>query len=232
MPLAIFQRRFRRKLSRSLLFFLLIGITLPGFRYLNWDTETWQDTAHHWLEDRQLAPSTNNLLLGSSTIKHLQPQRDLDCPSWLKRGIGNAHISDLLRYINYSPLNISPDKILLYAGENDLADNISLAQIINNYQQLLTTLHDRFPSAQLHLLSLKPSPKRAELHEEIIALNGLLKNYSQQRQYIYFHDANWENHIPKYQMPFKADGVHLSQYGYSLLTQSFNKYCETENRLN
>lgn len=218
----------RQPLIRLALLALLGSATLViGFRY--WDTETWQDTLGHWLADRQSYNKNQDLLLGSSTIKHLQPDRDLACGTWLKRGIGNSQIPDLLRYLQYSPLDIKPEKIVLYAGENDLARQYDIDSTFAAYQQLIRYLNSRFPAAELHLLAIKPSPKRSDLYAQIITLNQLLQQFAASSSQLFFHNAEWSNAVAANEPIFRTDGVHLSAAGYRLLTRSFNLSCTGDN---
>jgi lysophospholipase L1-like esterase len=135
-------------------------------------------TLEYLVQDYTEATQASNLMLGSSSIRKLDASLLADCGSWLNIGIGNSSIADLIRYLRLSPLEIKPARILLYAGENDIARGMSVPESYAEYLALLDLLTSRFPNSDVHILSIKPSPRRAAHWDKFDALNTRLRQHA------------------------------------------------------
>lgn len=167
----------------------------------------------------------HNLMLGSSTIKNIDHQRFLSCGPWLNRGIGNSTISAFKRYLSITSLDITPAKILLYAGENDLSRGGSIENTIHSYNELIQNLLAKYPKSDLHIIAIKPSPRRHDYWESFDIVNNSLEELPNELKNLYFH--SYKNHEKGFGLSsFANDGVHLSGEGYRVFTADFNKGCD------
>ena len=178
------------------------------------------------MQDYTEATQASNLMLGSSSIRKLDASLLADCGSWLNIGIGNSSIADLIRYLRLSPLEINPARILLYAGENDIARGMSVPESYAEYLALLDLLTSRFPNSDVHILSIKPSPRRAAHWDKFDALNTRLRQHAassvsngngkskskskSSNEKVFFHPFQAPAHMPLKSL-FTQDGVHLTQ---------------------
>ena len=82
-----------------------------------------------------------------------------------------------------------------------------------------------FPSATLYIVSLKPSPLRFSIYKEQCAINSLLKDYADNRQYIRYIDI--ASDMKKKGQPDKTlflnDMLHMNSDGYTLWTRTIRK---------
>lgn len=171
------------------------------------------------------ADKPNNLMLGSSTIRKIDSKKFLACGPWLNRGIGNSTLSVLENYLSITPLAIIPAKILLYAGENDISRGDSIESTIHSYKELIQSLLVEYPGSDVHIIAIKPSPKRRKYWESFGIVNSALDVFSTESNNVYFH--SYSNQEEGYGLSsFASDGVHLSEEGYSVFTTGFNKGCK------
>lgn len=198
-------------------------LALLGYQSLTDDVTA--TTAKHLLADVAAPQQAINLLLGSSSIARLDANRLLPCNRWLNRGIGSATLADIERYLSLTPLSIQPRAIVMYAGENDISAGLTTQHTIEAYRRLLELLTTRYPDSELHLLAIKPSPKRRADWPRFVAVNTALRLLSDNAQALYFHQPLWPPADTASQRYFHADGIHLTATGYDLLTSDLNPPC-------
>lgn len=210
--------------SLKLILGLIIAFSIYS-SYLIKSNERASDIWGYLLDDLNLQSSNISLLLGSSSIKKLNSANYLHCDSWLNRGIGSATISTAKLYITLTPLNLHPKRIILYFGENDVYEGIPTSQIIEEYKHFISILLERFEYSEIHILPIKPSPKRKNLWNKFEMINVAMLNYATIKNRINFHPVK-DNGLTYNQSSFVQDGVHLSHQGYLTFTSEFNKSCK------
>lgn len=206
---------------------ILLSVCIGLFVYRVTKSEVLLTTTNYVFLDRFLAHENYDLLLGSSTIRRLDPDKYLACGTWLNRGIGNSTIPDLAHYINMSSLSIKPSNIILYAGENDLNRGVSIEKTISSFKQLVKNLMARYPNSGIHIIAIKPSPNRRNRWGEFNAFNDVLDSFSRKLIRVHFHSfKKWKK---QYNLSsFVGDGVHLTDEGYFTFTLGFNATCKTK----
>ena len=145
----------------------------------------------------------------------------------INTGFGGSHMSDLLFYLDRLVINYSPDQIIIYEGDNDLADGKSPGKILRDTRKVVRKIENALPEAQVALISAKPSLARWELKEEYIKLNQEYKEFasmSDQVDYIdvwsYMLDGNGE---PKKEI-FLDDSLHMNKTGYDIWAEEIRKF--------
>ena len=81
----------------------------------------------------------------------------------VNRGIGGTGLADLLAFAPLLVYPLGPKLIVIYAGENDLAEGRTPEEIVRRFEQLCGQVRQFAPRARWLFLSLKPSPCRPEL---------------------------------------------------------------------
>jgi hypothetical protein len=178
------------------------------------------------IDDIVVEKSIHELMLGSSSIKRLDHNRFLKCGHWLNRGMGNSTIADLINYISITPFSIKPQKILMYAGENDISRGIDATEVVKIYKILIHKLLVKYPESEIHIIAIKPSPKRQAYWSDFSIVNIDLENYLREisRAYFHPHPIGEDGFSSK---SFLADGIHLTDQGYIVFTSGTNKTCQT-----
>ncbi len=204
----------------------LMLLTAGGLGYVLANNRIVLRTLNYYWEDIGVHEN-RNLLLGSSSIERLNAERYLYCSLWLNRGLGNATIADIDRYVRFTPLSLDPPMILLYAGENDISHGMTVADTVSAYKLLIGRLLTSFPHSRIHILGLKPSPAREKDWQKFSNLNQELREFTEEVRRVYFHSFP-EANLEAEDTIFSKDGIHFTENGYKAFTFEINKLCNTQ----
>jgi hypothetical protein len=81
--------------------------------------------------DREHTPPTGGILfVGSSSIRLWNDLEKQFGPSIIKRGLGGSKMSDCTRYLDRLVFPYKPRHVVVYAGDNDLAEGIPPEDIL------------------------------------------------------------------------------------------------------
>ena len=203
----------------------LVLTALYGARRIASDHVASKLVAHLW-QDLWTAQKGDGLMLGSSSMAMLDVKRHLSCGDWVNRGIGSSLVDDMISYVEWSPSSTRPKRVLIYAGENDLARKMPVATVTAKYDQLLGALRNRYGDVEIQLLPIKFSPRRSRAHQDFIAFNGWLRaRASTDPNLTYLGTALSEPSAADLPGAFRADGVHLTDAGYEIFLRPFNAAC-------
>jgi lysophospholipase L1-like esterase len=178
--------------------------------------------------DEQRSPQRGGVVfVGSSSIRMwdgLESQFDR-FPVVLKRGFGGSTMKDCAEYVQRLVLVYEPSLVVIYAGENDLADGISPDEVLRSVQRFTESVRRGQPSVHIAYVSIKPSPLRASLLPAIRATNDLVRAYLNSvpnAQFIDVHALMLDARgLPRPEL-FRDDRLHLSATGYALWRREIN----------
>jgi lysophospholipase L1-like esterase len=161
------------------------------------------------------------LFLGSSSIRlwdDLETQFSA-LPVVIKRGFGGAKLSDCVYYLDRLVIPHRPRLVLVYAGENDLAEGETADEVLRQFTALVVGVHAVLPQTRIAFISIKPSPARVRLMPEIRRANALVRQYVATAPNADFVDVftpmlDGEGK-PRREL-FRADALHLNAKGYAL----------------
>lgn len=164
------------------------------------------------------------LFTGSSTVrlwKNLQEEFP-EIPI-INTGFGGSKASDLLIHLDELVIRYSPEKVLIYEGDNDINDGKEVAQIMEDIDQLVTKIHQKLPETNIVLISAKPSPSRWQLKTSYTVLNDLMRQYATTHDQVNFMNI-WNVMLDKTGRPiseiFTADSLHMNEKGYAIWNKS------------
>jgi len=73
------------------------------------------------------------------------------------RGVGGHTTTDMLRILDIAVLELKPRKLFINIGTNDLSrPDLSIAQIMDNYDRILTIIEDNIPGIEIYLMAYYP----------------------------------------------------------------------------
>jgi lysophospholipase L1-like esterase len=203
---------------------LLIGCVI------GWTSSRAQETARPYdaairnflQQDSLQFPEKGGILfIGSSSIGRW---RDLEARLQeypvIRRGFGGSTFDDILYYADQIIFPYRPSKIFLYAGENDLVQGKSVAEIMQTITSIHGRIKQRLPYTGLYIISTKPSIKLREYRADITELNNRIRAYiATQTCFIHFVDIHTVmlngGEMPE-QGLFVKDNLHLSDAGYDI----------------
>ena len=177
-------------------------------------------------------PSGAILFVGSSTIRFWKDIRE-DFPGYLiiQRGFGGSHIPDVILYANDIIFPYHPKQVVIYCGDNDLAEGDSVNTtpdvVFGHFKDLFQMIRKELPAANIIYISIKPSPIRAQLKDKVEKTNSMIKDYLDTCNNALFLDI-YPSMINVQGRPdpelFEDDRLHMNRRGYFIWKKALTPY--------
>jgi lysophospholipase L1-like esterase len=171
--------------------------------------------------DRADRPKPGGVVfVGSSSIR-LWPDLHADFPgiNVIQRGFGGSRLDEV---VNYAPRIVIPYKpalIVVYAGDNDLAEGRTPEQILNDYKAFVATVRKALPATRITYISIKPSGDRWALVDKMRVTNSLIQTYSARDPMLTYVDVFTPmlgaDGKPREEL-FREDRLHMNERGYAI----------------
>lgn len=159
--------------------------------------------------------------IGSSTIARWTSMAQ-DMQPWRtnNRGVADALASEIISRFEAEGPTESPDVIVLYVGDNDLAREATPQAIAAQVTQFLRDVRRRMPRTQVVVLGVKPSPARWGLRDLQIELDRLIRRDIRSRPHVSFVDVAPALIVDGRPGPYYLDdGIHLRPDGYRIWSE-------------
>ena len=161
------------------------------------------------------------LFVGSSSIRLwsdlAQDFRRL--PVVINRGFGGSTLWECSLFVRELVLRYRPRQVLVYAGDNDLAEGQTPLQVLESFERLQHAVRAELPTTRISYISIKPSPARQSLLKAIRQTNLMISFYAQRMPNTEFIDVYTPmidtDGTPRLEL-FRADHLHLNRAGYAL----------------
>lgn len=182
----------------------------------------WAQAIHSFAAlDRVKPPRPGGVVfVGSSSVRLWQGlENQFGDTVVLKRGFGGARLSDCIEHLEQLVVKYHPRLVLLYAGDNDLAEGIAPREVLRRFVAFAERIRSRLPAVRLAFISIKPSPARQALLPEVRVANRLIETYVRGQPglaYVNVFDAMLSNDGSPRRELFRGDGLHLNADGYAL----------------
>lgn len=137
----------------------------------------------------------------------------------LNRGFGGAEMSDLVEFAGRIVIPIHPKIVIIYAGDNDLADHKTPDRILADFQAFAQEVHAALPDTVIGCIAVKPSPSRARLVPQVKQTDALLESFCRTNaNTIYIDDLTPMTSATGGPRPelFGKDGLHLNEKGRAI----------------
>ena len=193
--------------------------------YAMWEKEI---SAYERTDATNPPPKNGIEFIGSSVIARWKTlKQDFPDQPVFDRGFGGSWIEDSTHFANRVIFPYAPRKIFFRAGGNDLWDGRSPEQVFADYQEFTSLVHSNLPNTEIYFIGWNATPSRWKQHEKEQALNGMVKNFVQDKPYL--------KYIENYDIAFGPDGklrdelfvadkLHFNAAGYKLLTDRLKPY--------
>jgi lysophospholipase L1-like esterase len=167
-----------------------------------------------------LTYTPDTLFYGSSSIRQwTNLADDFKNLRTVNLGFGGSTLAACAWFFDRIMSGYRPNRIIIYAGDNDLADGRHPQEVCLFFKELVEAANKKYGSIPCYFISLKPS----------IARWGLIDQFKYTNEIIFkqiSHHPNWswidiftpmlnEERKPNPDY-FVADGLHLSRKGYQL----------------
>ncbi len=171
--------------------------------------------------DRISSPPRGSVLfVGSSSIR-LWPNLEADFPNAgvLQRGFGGSTLDQVDHYAPRIVLPYFPRLIILYAGDNDLAEGRTPQQVLADFKTFVRLVRPPMPKTRIVFVSIKPSTARVALLEKMRATNALIRQYIATDPSLTYVDVFapmlGPTGLPRDEL-FQPDGLHMNAQGYAI----------------
>ena len=171
--------------------------------------------------DRASPPSGGGVVfVGSSSIKNwADVASDFPGVPVLNRGFGGSTLADVVYFMRRIVLPYQPRLVVLYAGDNDMVEGRTPAQVLADYRAFASQLRSALPNARLAFVSIKPSPSRRSYLDRMRDTNRRIRaeiaRDSLQAYVDVFTPMLGSTGQPRPEL-FQADSLHMSRAGYLL----------------
>ena len=207
---------FRVKLLLGAAAAIAISVMVPAAEpnFAKWEREISSFEAR----DRTNPPPKGAVLfVGSSSIR-MWTNLAADFPTLqvINRGFGGSAVADTTHFAERIIFPYQPSKIVLYAGDNDIARGDSPEEVLQNFRELVEKVHAELPKAKIYFLAIKPSPSRWHLSPQSSEANRLIKKDCRFKPKLEYIDV-WTPLMKEGQPDptlFLNDRLHLNGAGY------------------
>jgi lysophospholipase L1-like esterase len=175
-----------------------------------------------FLENRRIEFSQRPIIFyGSSSIRRWKTlSQDFAGYPVVNCGFGGSRLSDCIRYLSPLVLRLKPTAVVLYAGENDLAQGAQPDQAFASFRDLYRALRDYSEHMPIAYISVKPSPARIRYIGNILRFNQMVQAFLQNlpaAKYIDIYKAMLGPDQKPNPALFVQDQIHLSGLGYEIM---------------
>src|SRR5208282_4889682 len=133
------------------------------------------------LENRRIEFSQRPIIFyGSSSIRRWKTlSEDFIGYPVVNCGFGGSRLSDCVRYLSRLVLRLKPAAVVLYAGDNDLAQGALPNQAFASFRDLYSALRGYSEQMPIAFISVKPSPARIRYIDNILRFNQMVRAFLQ-----------------------------------------------------
>ncbi len=191
----------------------------------HWRQATQQPTYEDWKgllaqEARAIAGGQGqnrlDVIVGDSFGMWLPPEMLPRDRLWLNQSISGDTTAGIMQRVS-AFANTRPTRIHLMAGTNDLKTGVPEDQIISNLRQIVQTLRQRHPRAQIVIYSVLPTRRADIANDRVRSLNARLNILTQQANVDYRNMHSWfQDEWGHLRRDLTTDGLHLNSQGYAL----------------
>lgn len=172
--------------------------------------------------DREHLPAPGGVVfVGSSTIRFWSrlAQDFPHQPVIVNRGFGGSTMADCSLFAQQLVTRYKPRLVVVYAGDNDLAEGRTPLQVLESFAQLASTVRSELPDTRIAYISVKPSPSREKLLPQIRETNNVIGAYLRRlpdSDYIDVFTPMLSADGRTRPELFRADQLHMNDEGYRL----------------
>ncbi|MCE9607199.1 MAG: neutral/alkaline non-lysosomal ceramidase N-terminal domain-containing protein [Planctomycetia bacterium] len=196
------------------------------------------DIAKIEARDRKTPPPADGILfIGSSTIVRWKLDKWFSDLPTINHGFGGSQLGDSVYYFDRLVVPVRPRQIVMFAGSNDLALGRSPAEVSRAFVEFATLVRTKLPATRLTYLAITPSVLRWPLIEKQRETNRLITAEIEKlnQESLNQGSRNQDSKAPLVEIIpteaalldsagqpqpklYVADGLHLSEEGYEIIT--------------
>jgi lysophospholipase L1-like esterase len=176
----------------------------------------------------QAPPQKAILFVGSSSFRLWKNlEQDFPQKKIINRGFGGSTFADVLYYYDDVISPYRPKQVIVYCGENDLANKISPDAVLEQFKKLFFLIRKSGLQIDIVFVSIKPSPSRKHLMNEIKTTNDLIRKFLSTKKSTHYVDVFTlmldENGDPRKEL-FVEDNLHMNRAGYEIWKKAISPF--------
>lgn len=140
----------------------------------------------------------------------------------INRGFGGSSLLDLIRYADDIIIPYAPKQIVIYCGENDIADawgRVTTDTVAGRFKTLMSIIRKKLRKVPVVFVSIKPSPSRWKMETDFVKANQLIKEYlssDKRAVFVNVHEAMLLADGSVNPALFIKDNLHMNANGYAI----------------
>jgi lysophospholipase L1-like esterase len=158
------------------------------------------------------------VFVGSSTFAHWTTmEADLKDLKAINHGFGGSTLPEVNHYFDRLVTRYKPDRIVLYAGTNDIADGHSAERVARDFAAFLAQAHTALPAAQVYFISMSMPPCRVQFAKQYNEGNRLILQMATQDPHLHYIDVTrvmFDDRGILHKDYFGPDRLHMNRTGY------------------
>jgi lysophospholipase L1-like esterase len=167
---------------------------------------------------------------GSSSVRMWASlARDFPGQPVLNRGFGGSQTRDAVHYADDVAIRYRPQRIVLYAGDNDIDAGRTPEQVLSDFRAFVARVRRDLPQVPVAYLAIKPSLARIDQLPRQQAANALVEQAAAEMRNVTFIDVATPmldaDGQPRPDL-FIEDGLHMNSRGYALWTRVVAPYLD------
>lgn len=203
----------------GIVFIWLNGLVQTG---LAQDWQKWEkEIAAFEQQDKKTKPPLMPIVFtGSSSIRLWESlAHDFPGKPVLNRGFGGSQTFEVVHFADRLITLYKPKQVIIYTGDNDLADGKSPDQVLADFKVLFQKIRKDNSHVNVQFISIKPSPSRKQFLTSIVLTNTLIRNYLKTQTRTGYIDIYSRMLTPEGKFNpvlYKADSLHMTDAGYQI----------------
>lgn len=193
----------------------------------------WQEIRAYKTADSLDAPARKAIVfVGSSSFRMWKDmEKAFPDNEVINRGFGGSSLPHVIEYADEIIIPYKPSQVVVYCGENDFMNKNVTSQIVTDrFIQLFNLLRKEIPRADIVFVSIKPSPSRQHLMEEMAAANAAIKDFLSTKPRATFVSI-WEPMLDEHGAPrkelFLDDMLHMNKQGYAIWQKALEPHLKS-----
>jgi len=170
------------------------------------------------------------LFVGSSSVRRWKLKDSFPDLATSNHGFGGSQMVDSVHFFERIVTPAHPSIIVVYAGDNDLAQGKSPQTVAKDFQQFAAKVKEQLPDCRKVIyVAVKPSVKRWALAEKMNECNQLIKPFCESDDRLEFLDI-WQAMLDADGKPrpdlLAEDGLHMNDAGYKIWNEALRPHLQ------
>ncbi|QEL13443.1 GDSL-type esterase/lipase family protein [Limnoglobus roseus] len=166
---------------------------------------------------------------GSSSIRLWNLTKSFPDQKYVNAGFGGSEIRDSTQFADRLIVPHQPKTIVFYAGDNDIANKRTPAQLRDDFAAFVKHIHAKLPKTRILYLPVKPSLARWKMYDVQQSANGMIRAMGETDPLLTYVDTVpvtlGADGRPKPEF-FQKDGLHMNDTGYAAWSAVVKKALE------